>query len=89
MHLLSTNLYGSSNLHICVWNVLIPKTINLKIQQSKLIEKYSQILNPGYIYMLCTHFNCKIMSLFARSATCIRECLESLLKSDEVLTLKF
>ena len=22
----------------CVWNMLIPKTLNLKIQQSKLIE---------------------------------------------------
>ena len=33
----------------CVWNVLIPKTLNLKIQQSKWIwiENHSLILKPG------------------------------------------
>ena len=46
-----------------VWNVLIPKTLNLKIQQSKYIENYSQILNLGYLCMLCTHFQWQIMSL--------------------------
>ena len=41
----------------CVCNVLIPKTLNLKIQQSKLIENYAQILSPEYLCMLyiCMH----------------------------------
>ena len=37
MHLFSTNLffYMEAQMCTCVWNVLIPKTLNSKIQQSK------------------------------------------------------
>ena len=64
MHLLSKDLYFYMEAQTCtrVWNVLIPKIFNLKIQQSKWIENYSQILNPGYLCMICTYFNCQIMS---------------------------
>ena len=63
--LLSTNFYFyiEAQMYTCVWNVFIPKTLNLKIQQSKLIENYSQILNPEYLCMLCTYCNFQIMSL--------------------------
>ena len=67
MHLLlSTNFYFymEAQMFTYVWNLLIPKTLNLKkIQQSKFIENYSQILNPDHLCMLCTHFNCQTMSL--------------------------
>ena len=67
-----------------VCNVLIHKTLNLKIQQSKWIEIYSQILGTSAFYTQISLV--KLWVWCSRNATYIRECLVLLFKLDEVLT---